>query len=377
MSKPPPRTVTSPEMLKRWFEGPDPVTALRAWSATVGNNEHELPLDRLSFECGAHSSCHVVINDPQVSQRHAHLERRGWRLKVTDLQSKNGTFLHGSSEGKREPVFDVGPGQIFGLARSVTVLPMNEEMRASRRRFVEVVGSGQPQATPDDLLIDAMGSGNMVIVGEAGCGHEQLARAVHAVSIRRTLEPVELDEIPADQMKLLELVTRAMRSTLIIKCRSQPARANRAFLELITSAQYQIRVIAIASTVASANKALGGEIAGRMRTVLLHPLRTRLAELDQLFDQMLAERESTLRMHHLNARHQDVLRSYAWPGNFVELAAAVDRIAALVPSPTRPVAVKAAAAVLGISDSWLYEWLEKMSLSKFWESLTPGATAVR
>lgn len=373
MSKPP-RTVTSPEILRKWFEGPDPVTALRAWSASIGNNEHPLALDQLSFECGAHPSCHVSINDPHVSQRHAHLERRGWRLKVTDLQSKNGTFLHGSSDGKREPVFDVGPGQIFGLARSVTVLPMNEEMRASRRRFVEILGIDQPQLTPDALLIEAMGSGNIAVVGEAGCGHEQLARAIHAVSIRRTLKPIEIDEVPADQMKLLELVTRAMRSTLIIKCRSQP-RANRASLELITSAQYQIRVIAIAPTIESATKALGVEITGRMRTVLLRPLRTRLAELDQMFDQMVSERASTLRMHHLSAQHQDVLRSYAWPGNFAELAAAVDRIAALVPSPSRPVSVKAAATALGISDSWFYEWLEKMSLSKFWESLTPGSPA--
>lgn len=366
------RTVTSPEPPGgSWFEGHDPVTALRAWSRSIGNDEYELELGRASFECGAHPKCHVVIDDPHVSARHALLERRSSRLRVIDLDTKNGIRLN----GKREPSFDVGPGQVFGLAHSVTVLPMNEAMRTGRLRFVEVLGSEQPELTPDALLIEALGSGNLVVVGERGCGHDVLARAVHAVSIRRTLAPLEIDEIPADKTKQLEIATLATRSTLILKLRAETTKPSRAFLELITSAQYQIRVIALAPTLDVATRVLGIEIVGRMRPVLLRPLRMRVTELPQIFDQMLVARASTLRMQNLHAEHQAALCSYAWPKNLEELTNAVTRIAALVPSPTHIVPVKTAATALGIKESWFYDWLAKMSLSQFWESLTPEPAA--
>jgi hypothetical protein len=72
------RTVTASDARKRrWLEDPEPSIALRAWSASIGNQEHEPERGQATYVCGAHPDCAIVIDDPQISSRHALLERRG------------------------------------------------------------------------------------------------------------------------------------------------------------------------------------------------------------------------------------------------------------------------------------------------------------
>jgi hypothetical protein len=181
------RTVTASDpRKKRWLEDPEPPIALRAWSASIGNQEHELDLGQTTYVCGAHPDCAIVIDDPQISSRHALFERRGGvdrapTLRVRDTDSKNGIRLR----GERLASFDVTCGQPFELGRSVTVLPMSEAMRVARRRLFNVYGSGTPELPLDQLLIEALGNGNLLVLGAPGGGHQELAFAVHAVS-RRT-----------------------------------------------------------------------------------------------------------------------------------------------------------------------------------------------
>jgi FHA domain len=180
---------------KRWLEDPEPPIALRAWSTSIGNQEHELDLGQTTYLCGAHPDCAIVIDDPQISSRHALFERRGGvdrapTLRVRDTGSKNGTRLR----GERLASFDVTAGQPFELGRSVTVLPMSEAMRVARRRLFNVYGSGTPELPLDRLLIEALGNGNLLVLG--GGGHQELARAVHDVSPRRTVPPELASEVP-------------------------------------------------------------------------------------------------------------------------------------------------------------------------------------
>ncbi len=45
---------------------------------------------------GRDDGCHVVIDDPRVSGRHAIISYRGGEFRVSDLQSTNGSLLNGS-----------------------------------------------------------------------------------------------------------------------------------------------------------------------------------------------------------------------------------------------------------------------------------------
>jgi hypothetical protein len=368
------RTVTASDPRKRrWLEDPEPSIALRAWSASIGNQEHELERGQATYVCGAHPDCAIVIDDPQISSRHALLERRGDgerapMLRVRDTHSKNGIRLR----GERLASFDVTAGQPFQLARSVTVLPMSEAMRAARRRLFNVYGSGAPELPLDQLLIEALGNGNLLVLGGPGGGHRELALAVHAVSPRRTVPPELPAEVPTDPAEQRALVERAARSTLCLSLSDKLRALRTAFVDELTSVAHEIRVIAYAPTLAVARRVLGAEVVGRMRHVLLRPLRTRLEELPKVFNQLLAARGSALRMEHLSAEHQAALRQYAWPHDVDELTEVAAAVAAIAPSPTQIVPVRDAAHALGVGRTALYDHLRRVGLTQFWESLDPA-----
>jgi hypothetical protein len=365
------RTVTASDPRnKRWLEDPEPPIALRAWSASIGNQAHELDLGQTTYVCGAHPDCAIVIDDPQISSRHALFERRGGvdrapTLRVRDTDSKNGIRLR----GERLASFDVTAGQPFELGRSVTVLPMSEAMRVARRRLFNVYGGGTPELPLDQLLIEALGNGNLLVLGPPGGGHQELALAVHAVSPRRTVPPELPAEVPTDLAEQHALVERAARSTLFLSLPDKLRALRAAFVDDLMSVEHEIRVIAYAPTFAVARRVLGADVVGRMRHVLLRPLRTRLEELPQIFNQLLAARASTLRMEHLSAEHQAALRGYAWPNDVDELAEVASCVAAVAPSPTQIVSVREAAHALNLGRTALYDNLRKVGLAQFWESL--------
>jgi hypothetical protein len=55
---------------------------------------HELSVDHMIL-VGRSRSCDVTLNDEKISARHCRLYYRNRRLEITDLQSKNGTYLNG------------------------------------------------------------------------------------------------------------------------------------------------------------------------------------------------------------------------------------------------------------------------------------------
>ena len=63
----------------------------------AGNGKGSVyPLRENSVVLGRDEGCHVVIDDPRVSGRHAIISYRGGEFRVSDLQSTNGSLLNGS-----------------------------------------------------------------------------------------------------------------------------------------------------------------------------------------------------------------------------------------------------------------------------------------
>lgn len=56
---------------------------------------HELPLAEGSFIIGRSDECQLSLDDSLVNRRHASLEVRADRASLTDLGSRNGTFVNG------------------------------------------------------------------------------------------------------------------------------------------------------------------------------------------------------------------------------------------------------------------------------------------
>ena len=61
---------------------------------------HELPLDQGVVVLGRSSGCDVVVDDPNVSRRHAEIRRLGEGYSLVDLGSTNGTEVNGQRVGE-------------------------------------------------------------------------------------------------------------------------------------------------------------------------------------------------------------------------------------------------------------------------------------
>jgi predicted component of type VI protein secretion system len=99
-------------------------------------------LDQPSYMIGREAGNEIVIEDPQVSRRHAQLTRQGHSYLIEDVGSTNGTYVN----GKRvmAPLL-LNNGDMIGLADTVIIavqapLPAGEE--------ATVVSDAAPYAPP-------------------------------------------------------------------------------------------------------------------------------------------------------------------------------------------------------------------------------------
>jgi Protein of unknown function (DUF3662)/FHA domain len=63
-------------------------------------DDHELALDQGVVVLGRSSGCNVVVDDPNVSRRHAEIRRVGEGYSLVDLGSTNGTEVNGQRVGE-------------------------------------------------------------------------------------------------------------------------------------------------------------------------------------------------------------------------------------------------------------------------------------
>jgi pSer/pThr/pTyr-binding forkhead associated (FHA) protein len=78
----------------------------------------EYPLEKTELQLGRDLSNDIVINDPEVSRRHAHLTLEGDGYILEDLGSTNGTFIRG--QRLAAPVV-LRPGEAITIGEKVNL----------------------------------------------------------------------------------------------------------------------------------------------------------------------------------------------------------------------------------------------------------------
>jgi DNA-binding NtrC family response regulator len=132
---------------------------------------------------GSSPGAHLVLNDRTVSRQHCEVELCAGGVRVTDLDSRNGTFYL----GQRVDAIVLAIGSSFTVgAVTVSILPDTDSRRVepssdtslgtmlgeslAMRRLFAIVTRMQDSAIP------------VLLEGEAGVGKETLARTIHSLS---------------------------------------------------------------------------------------------------------------------------------------------------------------------------------------------------
>ena len=82
---------------------------------TPGQPALEVEIDQAEMHLGRSDDCEVVIDEQDISRRHALLRRAGRGFVIQDLGSRNGVFVNDEQVQDAE----IGPGDVVRLGRSV------------------------------------------------------------------------------------------------------------------------------------------------------------------------------------------------------------------------------------------------------------------
>ena len=356
----PPKTKTLPESMRvPYFEGHDPVTGLLVIGTGI---MFVLPREQRSFTLGSSPDADIALPAGYLSQKHAVLERHGSVLRVVDQGSKNGTIF----DIRREATFDLRPGNTF-VVGVFEFLAVNDEMRTAYATLAGILGpegdasfepSVKSETSPSAMMMLATSGRHVLIIAEAGCDQELLARTLHAMSLVRARPPVTLGPLPEDRAQQRAIVDAASRSTLFVTIDADTEVMDAAFASSVFSSSFRIRVIATAPSLDRARAVLSDEHVGAMRIVKLPSLAFRTT-LPALLDHALAELGATLRFMQLTPANQAALRGFGWPRNLDDLRYFAVRMDLLSRTSLR-----SAAKALGYkAHSTLSEWLGQVGLS--------------
>jgi len=356
-SSPTTPTKTEPlgEGTEVWFEGPDVVTALRVYD---GDRDYSLPR-KATFTLGASRSCDLAIPGSGLSALHCLFVRKGTRLHVIDQDSTNGMY----SSGRRVAALDLYPGDTFTTA-PLTFIALNDEMRARRPIIADIVGCNFTP-TPDRILVDAVKTSSpLLLTGESGSDLDRLARAIHAVSLRRSRAFVEIAGVPADRGVQREILRRATRSTLVINLEAVEAPLDSTFCSMVFASEYNIRTIVLAPTPTVARRLLAIDEMERLQHIWVRPLCMRPGDVPHLLANILAEREAAFRLVDLTQSNHAALCSHDWRNNFIGLRFAVDRLIEISRvDGWEEMNWLERSAALGIPKTTLYEWYSGLRLT--------------
>jgi transcriptional regulator with PAS, ATPase and Fis domain len=172
--------------------------------AVVGGPDKgkELVLEAGTTMVGTHANNALVLADDTVSRYHLELQVRRDGVKLTDLDSTNGTY-HGDARVGSLTI--TGPTRIkLGKHTVLDLVPIDVSVALQKfagERFGGVVGTSPAMRQLFALLARvAPTDATLLLEGETGTGKEAIAEAVHRASGRaaRNLTVVDCAAIPAN-----------------------------------------------------------------------------------------------------------------------------------------------------------------------------------
>jgi transcriptional regulator with PAS, ATPase and Fis domain len=122
----------------------------------------------------------MLMGDPHLSRRHAVMERRGGRVWISDLQSRNGTFVNGNRVERTE----LKDGDVIRL--SDTILMVRLDPYDTADSDIETIHGRSPAAAALRHFVHLVAptDATAVLIGETGTGKGITATAIHAASAR-------------------------------------------------------------------------------------------------------------------------------------------------------------------------------------------------
>ena len=257
--------------------------------------------------------------DDRISRQHARITWRDRRFVVTDLGSRNGTYIGGNPLVDREVT--VTAPSVVRTGRTVSVLL--DDIRRFEDALVATLHDsivGPSTAPMWRALEDAARAGdNLLIIGEPGTGKGRMARGYarlrnrHESVFNPTIQAVPLERVVGPQIE-----------TLILEQVGKLGPQNTATLgKLMERANLKFVTTAV---MALEHLGLPPELAKKLHEKTLHlpPLRDRPDEMAFLVHDAVRGAEPGLQIHS-TLIEACLLRP--WPGNSRELVAEVSRTA--------------------------------------------------
>ncbi|HEU4726818.1 MAG TPA: sigma 54-interacting transcriptional regulator [Kofleriaceae bacterium] len=310
----------------------------------------------------------LVVPDSRMSAPHARLRRERDRWLIEDLGSKNGVLV----DGERVARATLSDGDVIEVGHTFLVFREPAALGPDRPGDAEVAAGAGPltalhpvlQTAFARLVRVATSPLPVVIGGETGTGKERIARAIHEQSGRPgPLIAVNCGALPRSLLESelfgyrkgafsgalhdkLGLIAASDQGTLFLdEVAELPLDAQAALLRVLE----ERAVLPVGATrpqpvdlrtVAATHRDLAAEVAaGRFRadlrarldgfTITLPPLRDRREDLAVAAAEILVRFAPERPGLSLTLRAARTLFAWGWPGNFRELARALELAATM------------------------------------------------
>lgn len=315
-------------------EGPAPCYVLRVATGPDAGTSHVVDAQEGTRQLvGTSQVCDFVLSDRRVSRRHLAVVPQGRALRITDLESSNGTRIGGVR------VFDVlvtggETIEIGETALRVTRAPGSERRASTRQSFGRLLGTSHAMQQVFEAAGRLAASElSILIEGDTGTGKSLLAESIHDASARAagpllhvdaSLDPTRLEALLVGDDET-GLLARAASGTVVIDEVAELEPAAQSLLLRTLEKGFSARLVS------TTKRDLDREVQeGRFREDLYYRLAAARIELPALRERhgdvaLLASHFWTLFGGAGELPKAWLLRNlrHPWPGNVRELENAV------------------------------------------------------